>query len=241
MFKKDGFTLIELLVVIAIIAILAAILFPVFAKAREKARQTTCVSNLRQIGNGIMMYIQDNEETFPCYAINEGSGPVKQWYDGIEPYVKSSKVGYCPSFSNKWRGYGINVNVACGNNLSNPRASKTMAQIKSVADTYLMTESALPYINGTCYYGPSKLGSPGYVAGIGKYMVADGRPAISGSYSGNDAYMNSIIDKDYMEGRHNGVTNILFCDGHVKAIPAQVIYLECKKWDQCWWNPSYGN
>ncbi len=66
--KKRGFTLIELLVVIAIIAILAAIIFPVFAKAREKARQTTCVNNLKQIGNGIMMYTQDYDEMFPfCF------------------------------------------------------------------------------------------------------------------------------------------------------------------------------
>jgi prepilin-type N-terminal cleavage/methylation domain-containing protein len=63
--QRGGFTLIELLVVIAIIAILAAILFPVFAQAREKARQTTCVSNLKQIGTAFMMYVQDYDETYP--------------------------------------------------------------------------------------------------------------------------------------------------------------------------------
>src|SRR6266511_3956182 len=63
--RHRGFTLIELLVVIAIIAILAAILFPVFAQAREKARQSTCTSNLKQLGNGLLMYTQDYDETFP--------------------------------------------------------------------------------------------------------------------------------------------------------------------------------
>ena len=63
--RAGGFTLIELLIVIAIIAILAAILFPVFAQAREKARQTSCVSNLRQLGMAMMMYVQDNDDTYP--------------------------------------------------------------------------------------------------------------------------------------------------------------------------------
>jgi prepilin-type N-terminal cleavage/methylation domain-containing protein/prepilin-type processing-associated H-X9-DG protein len=98
----SGFTLIELLVVIAIIAILAAILFPVFAQAREKARQTSCLSNMKQIGLAFMQYVQDYDETYTgmgSYAdpVNGGTTNLVP-YDGlIMPYIKSDKVFQCPS------------------------------------------------------------------------------------------------------------------------------------------------
>src|ERR1051326_5185091 len=90
---RRGFTLIELLVVIAIIAILAAILFPVFAQAREKARQSTCQSNFKQIGMAVMMYLQDNDEMFPLGAYNPPGVPLIQWYDLVEPYAKTGTQG----------------------------------------------------------------------------------------------------------------------------------------------------
>src|SRR5689334_10975610 len=94
-----GFTLIELLVVIAIIAILAAILFPVFAQAREKARQSVCLSNQKQIGTAIMLYVQDYGETYPIYDYYPKEDIY--WFDMINPYVKSSSnrssVFRCPS------------------------------------------------------------------------------------------------------------------------------------------------
>src|SRR5271165_4979340 len=94
--RKKGFTLIELLVVIAIIAILAAILFPVFAKAREKARQASCLSNEKQLGLALMQYLQDYDERLP--AVWDGfRSPETNW--GIEtyPYVKNLSVFSCPS------------------------------------------------------------------------------------------------------------------------------------------------
>jgi len=124
-----GFTLIELLVVIAIIAILAAILFPVFARARENARRTSCLSNLKQIGLGIMQYTQDYDERYPMnywwaspgdaatgvtcsaagltgtpcskYTVNPGNfGAFVTWMDLVHPYIKSIQVFDCPSATN---------------------------------------------------------------------------------------------------------------------------------------------
>jgi len=104
---RKGFTLIELLVVIAIIAILAAILFPVFARAREKARQTSCLSNVKQIGTAIMMYVQDYDEMM-MYGHDNTSG---YWWSAngfLMPYVKNTQIFLCPSQPNYAVGYGWN-------------------------------------------------------------------------------------------------------------------------------------
>ncbi|HEX8550734.1 MAG TPA: DUF1559 domain-containing protein [Abditibacteriaceae bacterium] len=97
--RVSGFTLIELLVVIAIIAILAAILFPVFARARENARRSSCQSNLKQIALGVAQYTQDSDEKYPG---TPESG--KTWVDQLQPYLKSKQIFVCPSgtASNGW-------------------------------------------------------------------------------------------------------------------------------------------
>jgi prepilin-type N-terminal cleavage/methylation domain-containing protein len=105
--KASGFTLIELLVVIAVIAILAAILFPVFAQAREKARQSTCTSNLKNICFAHLMYVQDHDEVLPpqrsfrcpLEVVYPGIGPMRfvVWVDYLQPYLKDRKVLFCPA------------------------------------------------------------------------------------------------------------------------------------------------
>ncbi len=103
---RTGFTLIELLVVIAIIAILAAILFPVFARARENARRSSCQSNLKQIGLGIMQYTQDYDEMMPARAHNQGPAAPRNWINMLQPYVKSYQLFQCPSNTRNTAGMG---------------------------------------------------------------------------------------------------------------------------------------
>jgi prepilin-type N-terminal cleavage/methylation domain-containing protein/prepilin-type processing-associated H-X9-DG protein len=123
---KRGFTLIELLVVIAIIAILAAILFPVFARARENARRASCQSNLKQLSIGMHMYLQDVDGVFPPYY-NYGSsfgGPNIGWAEAVYPYLKSDQIFQCPSeptkpgpagdFTTNFSDYFYNANFGVG-------------------------------------------------------------------------------------------------------------------------------
>jgi prepilin-type N-terminal cleavage/methylation domain-containing protein/prepilin-type processing-associated H-X9-DG protein len=119
--KRTGFTLIELLVVIAIIAILAAILFPVFAKAREKARQSSCSSNVKQVMLGILQYAQDYDEQTP--GRRKGCGTAtplwtcgagwQLWASLIQPYIKNTQVMYCASRSSSW-GYAYGLGTGLG-------------------------------------------------------------------------------------------------------------------------------
>jgi len=128
---RKGFTLIELLVVIAIIAILAAILFPVFAQAREKARMTSCLSNTKQLGLGVMMYVQDYDEMFPCSSwdtppvgtTQTDSGNASypssvNWMWKVMPYIKNRQILICPSDPKggkdaNFENYDPNPNPTC--------------------------------------------------------------------------------------------------------------------------------
>src|SRR5258708_21750597 len=105
--RRSGFTLIELLVVIAIIAILAAILFPVFAQAREKARTATCLSNLRQIGLANQMYVQDYDEHFPFAGRDWPEASFIDVWNGLGPYIKNTSMFLCrsdstPAWNQRW-------------------------------------------------------------------------------------------------------------------------------------------
>jgi len=188
--KIKGFTLIELLVVIAIIAILAAILFPVFARAREKARQASCLNNQKQWALAWHMYVQDYDEAIPahCPKVNTNGGYYwawdRLWFMVLEPYVKNREIRYCPS-DNYRGGYGINYGYNCCY-LRNVDWGYAAGAIK-------LSEITRP--SQTIMAGETKQGL---------YVLYN--PTVT-SYAWGYAY-----------DRHNGGANYSFCDGHAKWI-----------------------
>lgn len=143
--RRQGFTLIELLVVIAIIALLAAILLPVFAAARERARQSSCLNNEKQLGTAILQYTQDNDEQMPI-PYGSGTGQLG-WAGRIYPYVKSLGSFKCPDDSTTptnpsfyTSSYGYNTNVLLNNPGATPPAPVGLAQIAAPANTVVLFE-----------------------------------------------------------------------------------------------------
>ena len=138
--RRRGFTLIELLVVIAIIAILAAILFPVFSRAREKARQTSCLSNVKQLMLGVLMYAQDYDEKLPAEVAAAVPGSDGGIVHQINPYVKNTQIWVCPS-------WGQAIWVTCPGNrtvstyqIHGDARNVSLASIKEPANKIFMTE-----------------------------------------------------------------------------------------------------
>ena len=170
---RKGFTLIELLVVIAIIAILAAILFPVFAKAREKARQTSCLSNLKQLGLGAIQYAQDYDERWVRYRYPDPYF----WREKLEPYLKNTQMLTCPSRKTVALGYGINYHHLVGWSLADV---KFPAEHLAFCDNHNAL-AGCPHDASYTYYSPGLDPLPHndginvvYVDGHAKWMKPDG-------------------------------------------------------------------
>jgi len=231
--RQRAFTLIELLVVIAIIAILAAILFPVFAQAREKARQTSCASNVRQLGLGFRMYTQDYDERFPFggwlpnaqgLSIN-GTYGTGEWQNTTAPYIKNKGIYYCPSSGDdtenpkdptEWQwnrnpvSYLYNNMIAPGVDEGNGRVIRrpvTEAKFASPAETWLLVEGHNDWGGRD---GVDWLGRPNTV-----WLQED-------TIFGN----NASLPTGWLEWqgftwalpRHTGGGNVCYADGHVKFI-----------------------
>ncbi|NUP99972.1 MAG: prepilin-type N-terminal cleavage/methylation domain-containing protein [Armatimonadetes bacterium] len=207
---RRGFTLIELLVVIAIIAILAAILFPVFAKAREKARQSSCQSNEKQLQTAVLQYIQDYDErmcgSWQGVTYNDTTGNSSwRWWRAIFPYAKNQQLYVCPSasnlgtwnpagtFSQDWTtttGYHMNVVHYSGGATATPPTSQSLASINSPSETILIADGA---------------GSEGFANPSG---------AVTHDY-------NRVTSNPTEGRRHNEGCNYTYMDGHVKWLKAE--------------------
>jgi prepilin-type N-terminal cleavage/methylation domain-containing protein/prepilin-type processing-associated H-X9-DG protein len=218
--RRRGFTLIELLVVIAIIAILAAILFPVFAKAREKARQSSCLSNVKQIALAMLQYSQDYDERLPM--MYDQGVPRNGLILTTQPYIKNIQVHDCPSSDGKSTlasylgsaSYGYNIN------LLGSGWARSLGEIKRPAEVILLAD-ALGDRNAMGNLLPPSYGP------IATAPDGSNCPLCGGKH--NSIYYAATGHAWERPGcnvieRHNGMANVGFCDGHAKAMKNSTAY-----------------
>jgi prepilin-type N-terminal cleavage/methylation domain-containing protein/prepilin-type processing-associated H-X9-DG protein len=212
--RQTGFTLIELLVVIAIIAILAAILFPVFAKARSHARASKCLNNIKQIASGFAMYRNDYDQYYPPEGFCVAPGDCTTMMTYLDPYIKNYWIFFCPETDQSpklWVQKGLNwqhppvgtapffkYQYAYNSSLSNQPANKVEYS----------TETVLAYDSVQDLADP--LGKFGYYYGY--------YPNRQGDTAGKDYRHVSLVQSDgaIIGRRHSDGTNYAFCDGHAK-------------------------
>ena len=226
--KRRGFTLIELLVVIAIIAILAAILFPVFAKAREKARQVSCSSNMKQISLAVIMYSQDYDETFPSKGGCLNGGNWVPWETMVAPYIKNGAHTGTATGDTNYKGSVF----ACPSNSNETAAFANLAGSFQYSCDYVVNYNEA-YNTGTApptgaASGDGPFGGQNNTYAVGISIAQQQAPASlimlyenNGQGAGNSTWnldpTNANFANSLFAG-HSGITNYAFCDGHVKSL-----------------------
>ena len=258
-----AFTLIELLVVIVIIAILAAVLFPVFAQARERARMTGCLNNMRQLAIGVQMYAQDYDETFVFTAnYNEPTAVRTIWPALLQPYVKNEGIFRCPSASNdaystNWsmRGYpsiGFNAQMAFG---SAPFTPGQEYFPETVPISFVQEPARTPFFADTpnadvttgslgdyrsYVFDPCVAGSVvnAMDSRLSTPLVADvdlvKKLGVSSGGTLSPGPLKPILARHQANGRNGGRTAVLLADGHVKTFSAAQILAQDKGANLLW-------
>jgi prepilin-type N-terminal cleavage/methylation domain-containing protein/prepilin-type processing-associated H-X9-DG protein len=194
--KRSGFTLIELLVVIAIIAILAAILFPVFARARAKAQQNNCLSNVKQLALSVLMYATDYDQYSPAAVY--WHNPVvtwECWINDLLPYTRNTQISLCPSDPNQTQGTNYYNGPLPDSQLSYGSSIRRVPNTDLVFPTGAATTGNEPVLNFTQVQYPAE-----------RFLLTDG--------ANGDYYIYSVAHG--FGQPHNQGANISFCDGHAK-------------------------
>jgi prepilin-type N-terminal cleavage/methylation domain-containing protein/prepilin-type processing-associated H-X9-DG protein len=230
--RRPAFTLIELLVVIAIIAILAAILFPVFAQAREKARQATCVSNLKQLGTAAMMYAQDWDEQWPM--LESGGATRLTVANLLDPYIKTNKKNVNAGGGNLWPEDSI-WRCPSGQTYN----SGNLRSYFTVAYNWLYLTQVNPGSKGDFkgkHYDWLQGGRPLAAVAQPAETVIFSDAGHSDGPKGQQDTWDSLISPlalvsngpnpwvSAMEARHNGMATVTWCDGHVKPMKLEAVY-----------------
>lgn len=205
--RSTGFTLIELLVVIAIIAILAAILFPVFAQAREKGRAISCLSNARQLGLANYMYIEDNDETLPFAVASLSSTVVETVYDEIYPYMKNANILQCPDAPQALAANALIqiVTTILGNH---GWVVPGNYQYFSYVFNYRVFEVGPLIFDGVVL---NLIGPPTTLA---QYPYPADQPVFYDGYIGYTGGVNIYLP---IAPRHTNTANVAYLDGHAKV------------------------
>ena len=209
--SASGFTLIELLVVIAIIAILAAILFPVFAQAREKARTISCLSNIKQTTLSAMMYVQDYDETFPInlYIGSVGGPCMVTFYQEVAPYQKNSQILLCPSDSRPLN-FPKGMSVI---GLPPPCASAPPLVLVSFQPNYAVIDDGDPNpLFGGGNYGRAVKTLAEIEFPVDTSLYSDAAVTLPGGSAGYGLFNSPV------QARHQNLVNAGFVDGHAKVV-----------------------